>query len=480
MVVIYKIKNPEFRDKMAAFDYDWTLVNPQNGKTFPKDVNDWEWYSPCVPQKVQEYYQKGYMIVIFTNQSKTWKHDQIKMVSSKLGVPVHIVVATEKADYKPNNISFHTLFAGNPDIDLKKSFFVGDAMGRKSDWNDSDLEFAKNIGVKPLTPEEVFMNISDFTVHDVPLSSKPEVVIMMGYPGSGKSTIAKKLASKKSPIKYTWIPRDVFKTPAKMRKAAKPLVENGESVIFDATNSSAKSRREYTKFAEKYSYPVRCVYVSTPLDVAYKRNKARPDDQQVPKIAYNMYKKHFEAPKKSEGFTLYEIPFKNDFCLKPSKLDRVMANKDNTNYDFVSKHVNKLILSEDDYELADKKLEDFEKLAEKVTQAILKHFEKDLKKKISKSKKMAKKKSKKTGPKRPKNAYMWFCAEHRKDVKQELVDSGDYDKVGVTDVSKELGKRWRELEDDDKEKYTQQAADDKERYAKEVADLKEDDEADDE
>ena len=33
MVVIYKIKNPEYRDKMAALDYDWTLVNPQNGKT---------------------------------------------------------------------------------------------------------------------------------------------------------------------------------------------------------------------------------------------------------------------------------------------------------------------------------------------------------------------------------------------------------------------------------------------------------------
>jgi hypothetical protein len=34
--IIYKINNPIFRDKMAAFDYDWTLVNPKNN---PYDQN---------------------------------------------------------------------------------------------------------------------------------------------------------------------------------------------------------------------------------------------------------------------------------------------------------------------------------------------------------------------------------------------------------------------------------------------------------
>lgn len=42
------------------------------------------------------------MIVIFTNQSKKWKHDQIKLAMSSLDIPIFIVVATEKVDYKPN------------------------------------------------------------------------------------------------------------------------------------------------------------------------------------------------------------------------------------------------------------------------------------------------------------------------------------------------------------------------------------------
>ena len=86
--VIYKINKPEFRDKVASFDYDWTLVNPKEGKTFPKDINDWEWYSPSVPQKIKEFYENGFMIVIFTNQSKEWKHKQIKIVSRALKVPI--------------------------------------------------------------------------------------------------------------------------------------------------------------------------------------------------------------------------------------------------------------------------------------------------------------------------------------------------------------------------------------------------------
>lgn len=38
---VYNINNTEMRTKMASFDYDWTLVNPKNGKTFPSSIDDW-------------------------------------------------------------------------------------------------------------------------------------------------------------------------------------------------------------------------------------------------------------------------------------------------------------------------------------------------------------------------------------------------------------------------------------------------------
>ena len=33
---MYRIGEPEFREKMAAFDYDWTLVKPNGRINFSK------------------------------------------------------------------------------------------------------------------------------------------------------------------------------------------------------------------------------------------------------------------------------------------------------------------------------------------------------------------------------------------------------------------------------------------------------------
>ena len=39
---IYTLNNAVHREKMVAFDYDWTLVCPKGGKTFPSNIDDWE------------------------------------------------------------------------------------------------------------------------------------------------------------------------------------------------------------------------------------------------------------------------------------------------------------------------------------------------------------------------------------------------------------------------------------------------------
>ena len=100
MTEIYNINNANYREKMASFDYDWTIVNPKDGKTFPTNIDDWQWLYPDVPNKIKKYYEDGYMIVIFTNQSKSWKYEQIKLVIKILEIPVFIVIATDKINYK--------------------------------------------------------------------------------------------------------------------------------------------------------------------------------------------------------------------------------------------------------------------------------------------------------------------------------------------------------------------------------------------
>jgi bifunctional polynucleotide phosphatase/kinase len=153
--IIYNLNEAVHKEKMAAFDYDWTLVKPKNGKIFPSNINDWQWLYPNIPEKIKKYYKDGYMIVIFTNQSKLWKHQQIQVVAKILEIPIFVVVATDKCDYKPNAILLDILI-GNNKIDKKESFFVGDALGRKTDFSDSDKLFAENIGICCYSPEKIF------------------------------------------------------------------------------------------------------------------------------------------------------------------------------------------------------------------------------------------------------------------------------------------------------------------------------------
>jgi bifunctional polynucleotide phosphatase/kinase len=71
--IIKKIGNFRARKKIAAFDYDWTLVKPKTGNTFPKNIDDWVWLNSNVVNILKATYKKGFAILIFTNQTKEWK-----------------------------------------------------------------------------------------------------------------------------------------------------------------------------------------------------------------------------------------------------------------------------------------------------------------------------------------------------------------------------------------------------------------------
>ena len=92
-----------------------------------------------------------------------------------------------------------------------------------------------------------------------------------------------------------------------MIKASLQHIASNKSIIFDATNSSSKKRREYIEHGNKYNYKIVCIHVSTLLEDAYKRNKLRNYEKYVPKIAYSVYKKNFEEPNEAEGFQLVVI-----------------------------------------------------------------------------------------------------------------------------------------------------------------------------
>lgn len=63
-------------------------------------------------------------------------------------------------------------------------------------------------------------------------------------------------------------------------------------------------------------------------------------------------------------------------------------------------------------------------------------------------------------PKRPLSAFLWFSSDERPKAKATMADPT------LGNVAKELGRRWAEISDHDKAKYTGLAAKDKARYEK--------------
>jgi len=309
-----------YRRKMMGLDYDHTLVKPKGKRTFPKDADDWTWLRPDVPTIIRNYYEKGFAIVVFTNQTKQFKVQQIQNAMDQIGVPYCAYIAFDKAIQKPSPFMFEQY--KQPNIDMKSSFYVGDAMGRQQDWSDSDKKFAINCGLTWKTPEEIFpfqntivnpkTKLTTVEKSKSPNSPKvkvygpncQEVIILVGYPGSGKSTVAKLFEANKH---YDVLHGDDLKTESKIKKALKAGIEAGKSVVIDATNPSVKKRAEFIELARKLNsnIHIRVIEISTSIEESMHRNALR--EKPVPRMAFYMFRKHYEKPTSGEKINEYIV-----------------------------------------------------------------------------------------------------------------------------------------------------------------------------
>lgn len=302
--IVYFYNEPDLKHKnLAIFDIDWTIIKPKDGKEFPKDENDWVWLRKSVPEILKKY-SETHQLVLLTDQTKSWKLNMIQQIIQELDLKIVVLVAMNKKHKKGNPELFLSIFPEFEKICEKdKCFMVGDAGGAK-DWSSVDKDFADNVGIQFFKPEEIFPfdEIQEFE-GDYENKVEKEVVIMVGMPGSGKSTFcSQKLSS------YKLICGDTFKTQPKMIKEAKKHI-NTKSIIFDGTNGTSKKRKNYIDFAMEYNRKVKCIWIDTNLENSIEQIKKRKTEggHYVPKIALYTYKKYFEIPDENEGFELIKI-----------------------------------------------------------------------------------------------------------------------------------------------------------------------------
>lgn len=326
LLMSYKVlfhKNPIFKPKIAAFDLDWTLIRPKEANTFPKSKDDWTWlYDKEILMNKLNKYTKDYLFVIITNQigKQKFKEDLINNVLNELDKPCVCIIAKHESMKKPNKDLFYTMFENEwkdykTKINYDKSFYIGDAAGRKDlngkevDFADSDKQFANNVGIQFDVPEKFFeiekhFDINQYSSYVKDLKKDKQIIILMiGYPASGKSSFSKKILQDK--LGFVHLEKDVLKTDAKMKKEATKYLNENKSIIIDATHGTSKSRKIYIDFAKTNNIDIIAIHINTSIEQSMLHNVIRAGlgtGVKIPNVAYYVFRKKYEEPRKEEGF----------------------------------------------------------------------------------------------------------------------------------------------------------------------------------
>ncbi len=331
---IHNINHFNIQPNLLCFDLDNTLITTKSGNKFPKSVNDWKFRFDK-----SKIINKDNNFFIFSNQSKMTTENKINEIKSKieniineLNLQIIVFISIKNDIYRKPCIGMFQLMLKlfyNNDINLiKNMIYVGDAAGRINDFSCSDRKFLYNINwfyktnYKFYTPEEYFNKIKteeynwddiNFDIYNeennnIKIIDKQEIILFIGFPGSGKTTLYNTYFKNKG---YIHINQDKLKTLQKCLSLTKKEINNKKSIIIDNTNPSIETRQKYIKIAKDNNISIRCIYFNVNEQLAKHLDKYRmlitndinnETTTCLSDIVYNIYKKKFNMPYITEGF----------------------------------------------------------------------------------------------------------------------------------------------------------------------------------
>lgn len=154
---------------------------------------------------------------------------------------------------------------------------------------------------------------------EIPKIDNPTLYILIGVPGSGKSTYAEELYQKSERgialVSSDCIRKSLYgnescqDNPKKVFTLAHKIIvdqlEHGFDVIFDATNIYANNRKDLIlKVCFEVTKPVRfiAVYFDTPISECIKRQDLR--ERKVPTKVIEKMGRQIDKPTFQEGFDI--------------------------------------------------------------------------------------------------------------------------------------------------------------------------------
>lgn len=154
----------------------------------------------------------------------------------------------------------------------------------------------------------------------------PELIMLIGLPGSGKSAYAKTLSNYYTIHSSDDLREEMFgdvnenskenntQLFIELHKRIKEDLKNGKNVIYDATNINRKRRMAFLQELKNITCYKSCVIIAAPYYVCLLRNCIR--SRKVPEDVIKRMYMNFQPPHKSEGWDDIDIMFssqKEDF-----------------------------------------------------------------------------------------------------------------------------------------------------------------------
>ncbi len=111
-------------------------------------------------------------------------------------------------------------------------------------------------------------------------SSDTFVIMLVGLPGSGKSSFATTLSTG-DPERFVRICQDLLKTRKKCESTCRRALRDGKIAVIDRCNFDDTQRENFTSIAAEYNVPVDCVVFNYSVETCVLRCESRSNHETI-------------------------------------------------------------------------------------------------------------------------------------------------------------------------------------------------------